>query len=104
MSQWQPHIRNSRHHKDNLKDCERYKQHIADIERAIEIIEGDEPALIKKIMLEEMGLDSVTYGDVLYNGGQVRSVNLDTKQKHIWGLYSEMKSFKHAIKLIEEYD
>lgn len=100
MSQWQPHIRNSRHHKDNLKDCERYEQHIKDIERAIEILEGDEPKMIQKLMLEELGCDRHTYGDVLDGTKDVRYMHLDSKIKHIWSLTSELKSFKHALKII----
>ena len=99
MSQWQPHIRNSRHHKDNIKDCERYEQHIKDILRAIEILEGDEPAVIQRLLLEEIGCDRQTYGDV-WEGKDVRFINLDSKGKHIWSLTSELKSFRHALKII----
>jgi len=100
MSQWQPHIRNSRHHKDNLNDCERYRQHIVDIERAIEILLGDEPTYIQNLMLDQIGCDRKTYGDV-WEGKDIRYINLDSKGKHIWSLTSELKSFKHALKIIE---
>lgn len=98
----QESIRNSRYHSDNLKDCERYRQHIETMERAIDIINGDEPDYIKRLMLLEIGCDPLTYGDISEMNGRIVLHRLDEKVKHIWGLVSEIKSFRHAIRMIEE--
>ena len=100
MSQWQPHIRNSRHHKDNIKDCERYEQHIKDIERAIEILEGEEPRMIKELMLKQLGCDRETYGDIQIGTKTDRIIRADSDGKLIWSLVSDLKSFRHALRII----
>ena len=101
MSRSQESIRNSRYHSDNLKDCERYREHIKTMERAIDIINGEEPEAIKRLMLQEIGCDALTYGDLSEHNGRVILHRLDERVKHIWGLVSEIKSFRHAIRMIE---
>jgi hypothetical protein len=52
------------------------------------------------LMLEELGCDRHTYGDVIDGTKDIRYMHLDSKIKHIWSLTSELKSFKHALKII----
>lgn len=83
---------------------ERYKEHLKILYRAKEILaiepESDEEELINNIMLEEIGCDSLTYGDVWEGDGITRGIKLDTKQKHNWSLDAEIRSFKHALEIM----
>lgn len=83
--------------KDDRKDYERYLKHIEDIERSIEIIKGDEPKPIKRLMLQQLGTDAVTYGDVLELNDMPYYIKQNVDVKHIWSLESELKSFRCAI-------
>ena len=100
MSQWQPHIRNSRHHKDNLKDCERYKEHIRKLKRAREIIKSNEGDIIVELMLEEIGCDREIYGDVIEMPTGSRCVKVISYEKLDTSLKTEIRSFRHALRII----
>lgn len=88
--------------KEDQKDYERYLDHIEVIERSIEILKGDEPRAIKRLMLSQMGTDAQTYGDVLEQEDYPVYIRQSSDLKHIWSLESELKSFRHAIRQMEE--
>lgn len=88
--------------KEVQRDYERYLDHIQVLERSIEILKGDEPRAIKRLMLSQMGTDAQTYGDVLQVDDLPYYIRQSSDLKHIWSIESELKSFRHAIRTMEE--
>ncbi len=83
--------------KDDQRDFERYEKHIEDIERSIDILKGEEPRAIKRLMLQQLNTDALTYGDVLELNDMPYFIKQSADVKHIWSLESELKSFRCAI-------
>lgn len=76
----------------------RYRRYINEMERAIEIIRGDEPAIIKELMLKSLGLDRYTYGVIIKTvEGDLHLPQTDYAMLE-WAITRELKSFRHALK------
>lgn len=76
----------------------RYRNYIKDMERAIEIIRGDEPYLIKELMLKDIGMDRHTYGVVIYAVDEDLHLPQNDYNMLEWSITREIKSFKYALK------
>jgi len=89
--------------KDSINDVKRYKEHLKDLYRAKEILNSTEPPSIQAHLLSEIGCDKVTYGEwVIRRDGYEHLKTIKSKMSHIWALDREIRSFEHAIKLLEE--
>lgn len=88
--------------KDDLNDVKRYREHLKDLYRAKEILNSNESKPIKHLLLEEIGCDKITFGEwEIYDNGKERFRTINTKMSHIWAIDREIRSFEHAIKLME---
>ena len=68
------------------------------MERAIDIIRGDEPYIIKELMLKDIGMDRYTYGIVVHTSeGDLHLPQNDYNMLE-WSITREIKSFKYALK------
>jgi hypothetical protein len=76
----------------------RYRRYINEMERALEIIRGDEPAIIKELMLEHLKMDRYTYGVIIKTvEGDLHLPQTDYAMLE-WAITRELKSFRHALK------
>jgi len=89
--------------KDSINDVERYKKHLEDLYRAKEILNSTEAPSIQELLLSEIGCDKDTYGEwVIRRDGHEYLRKVKSKMSHIWSLDREIRSFEHAIKLLQE--
>lgn len=96
-------ISNLQKSKDTINDVERYKKHLKDLYRAKEILNSTEPPSIQAHLLSEIGCDKYTYGEwVIRRDGYEHLKTIKSKMSHIWALDREIRSFEHAVKLLEE--